>query len=287
MPTENEAIEILNVLHENGLEAYKEEVGEEGARRWRVLLKQGMFGVTDEVAMAHRVLQDNGLPRPADDVGVGAAEDGAMFQDEETRKAKQVKAREADIERKLRLLPGVVGVEVSVVEPQDDLVKIDPYPSTASVLLVSKNEKPDFTTATVQGLVARSIPKLKPDDVEVAITTRPAKPLPRREVDAQRRAKIINAVGIGVMTVLVSLVVVLLLQMRRQSRQLSELRESERAPQEDGGTRVGQSATPGQQLANREAANGVKAVGTTKPPYDSDADAHKPDSGKPYRDAAA
>src|SRR6267142_243290 len=35
---EDEAIEILNVLHENGIEARKEEAGEEGVKQWRILL---------------------------------------------------------------------------------------------------------------------------------------------------------------------------------------------------------------------------------------------------------
>src|SRR5687768_9658048 len=41
--SEDEAIEILNVLHENGIEARKEETGEEGAKQWRILLQESWF----------------------------------------------------------------------------------------------------------------------------------------------------------------------------------------------------------------------------------------------------
>ncbi|HEX2271456.1 MAG TPA: hypothetical protein VHH35_18065 [Pyrinomonadaceae bacterium] len=224
VPTEAEAIEILNVLHENGLEASKEEVGEEGAKQWRILLHQSWFGAS-EVAMANQVLQDNGLPRPTNTAELANSESG-VFKDESTRKAEQLKQREADLQKQLRLLPGVVGVEVTIVEPEDSSINIDPYPSTASVLIVSKDDPPSFQAETVRGLVARSVPKLNPESVYVAITTRPARQLPARELGIQRRHKILDAIGIGIMIILVALLVVLLLQMKRQNAELVALRST-------------------------------------------------------------
>ena len=229
VPTEAEAIEILNVLHENGLEASKEEVGEETAKQWRILLHQSWFGAS-EVAMANQVLQDNGLPRPSNKAELASSESG-VFKDESTRKAEQLKQREADLQKQLRLLPGVVGVEVTIVEPEDSSINIDPYPSTASVLIVSKEDPPNFQADTVRGLVARSVPKLSPDSVYVAITTKPVRQLPARELGVQRRHKILDAIGIGIMIILVASLVVLLLQMKRQNAELLALR----AAMPDGG----------------------------------------------------
>jgi type III secretory pathway lipoprotein EscJ len=233
---EDEAIEILNVLHENGIEARKEEAGEEGVKQWRILLDQSWFGDSAEVAMANQVLQDNGLPRPAKTADQASSESG-VFKDESTRKAEQLKQREADLQRKLRLLPGVVGVEVSIVEPEDSSININPYPSTAAVVIVSKDEPPNFEAETVRGLVARSVPKLSPENVFVAIKTRPVRPLPWREVGLQRRHKSLDAIGIGIMIILASSVVVLLLQMKRQNNELLELRgpvpDDNRSDQED------------------------------------------------------
>ncbi len=223
--TEDEAIEILNVLHENGIETRKEEGGEEGVKHWRILLEQSWFGGSAEVAMANQVLQDNGLPRPTN-AGQQANSESGVFKDESTRKAEQLKQREADLQKKLRLLPGVVGVEVSIVEPEDSAININPYPSTASVLIVSKDDPPNFEAETVRGLVARSVPKLSPESVFVAITTKPVRPLPWREIGIQRRHKSLDAIGIGIMIILASSVVVLLLQMKRQNNELLELRAS-------------------------------------------------------------
>jgi type III secretory pathway lipoprotein EscJ len=221
--TEEEAIAILNVLHENGINAHKEAVGEESARRWSVTLDEKWFAGTSEVALANQVLQDNGLPRPT--YSSAAVSEGGMFKDEATRKAEQLKERESDLQRKLRLLPGVVGVEVSIVEPEDSSININAYPSTAAVLVVSKDDPPSFDQSTVKGLVARSVPKLNAENVYVAITTKPAKPVPWAEIGARRRHKILDAVGIGIMFILDSSIVVLLLQVRRQNRESSARRD--------------------------------------------------------------
>jgi type III secretory pathway lipoprotein EscJ len=228
--SEDEAIEILNVLHESGIEAHKEEGGEEGVKSWRILLEPSWFGGSAEVAMANQVLQDNGLPRPTNSVDQANSESG-VFKDESTRKAEQLKQREADLQKKLRLLPGVVGVEVSIVEPEDSSININPYPSTASVLIVSKDDRPNFEAETVRGLVARSVPKLSPESVFVAITTKPARPLPWRELGIQKRHKVLEAIGIGIMIILASSVIVLLLQMKRQNSELLALRAA--APEID------------------------------------------------------
>jgi len=223
--TEDEAIEILNVLHDSGIEARKEEVGEESVKQWRILLEPSWFGSSAEVAMANQVLQDNGLPRPTN-AGQQANSESGVFKDESTRKAEQLKQREADLQKKLRLLPGVVGVEVGIVEPEDSAININPYPATASVHIVTKDDPPNFEADTVRGLVARSVPKLSPESVYVAITTKPVRPLPWREFGIQRRHKSLDAIGIGIMIILASSVVVLLLQMKRQNNELMELRAS-------------------------------------------------------------
>lgn len=224
--TEGEAIEILNVLHENGIEAHKEDVGEDTIKQWRLVLDQSWFGGGEEVALANQVLQDNGLPRARYSGAAPASDTGGVFKDEATRKAEQLKEREADLQNKLRLLPGVIGVEVSIVEPEDSSIKVDPYPATAAVMIVSKDDPPNFDPATIRGLVARSVPKLNADSVYVAITTKPVKPLPWREMGARRRHKILDAVGIGVMFILASSIVVLLLQMRRQNSERASLRDA-------------------------------------------------------------
>ena len=267
VPTEEEAIEILNVLHENGLQAHKVGVGEEGARQWSIELDGSWLGSAAEAALANQVLQDNGLPRPKFSVASQAA-DGGMFKDEATRKAEQLKEREAELQRKLRLLPGVVGVEVSVVEPEDSSININPYPSTASVLIVSKNDPPSFDQATIKGLVARSVPKLNPDSVYVAITVKPVRPLQWSEIRSQRRHKVLDAMGIGIMIILASALAVLLLQMRRQSNELQSLSETRKSdPDVNNEQLVNDDLEPGEQSGRIEnGSNDPKPLGRTTNP---------------------
>ncbi|HVF56634.1 MAG TPA: hypothetical protein VM934_10815, partial [Pyrinomonadaceae bacterium] len=61
--TEAEAIEMIDVLRENGFEAEKKEVGEGETRKWGVVLDEGYFG-EGNFGLALQVLHDHGLPRP-------------------------------------------------------------------------------------------------------------------------------------------------------------------------------------------------------------------------------
>src|SRR5215208_4721340 len=63
VPTEPDAIEILDVLGQNGIEAEKRAAGEAETRRWEIVVDEGMFG-GGEAALAVQVMRDHGLPRP-------------------------------------------------------------------------------------------------------------------------------------------------------------------------------------------------------------------------------
>src|SRR5919205_4338764 len=67
VPTEPYAIEILDVLGQNGLEAEKRAIGEGETRRWEIVVDEGMFG-GGEAALAVQVMRDHGLPRPEEPV---------------------------------------------------------------------------------------------------------------------------------------------------------------------------------------------------------------------------
>ena len=222
--TESEAIEIIDVLRENALEVSKEEVGEGATAKWSVVVNEGWFG-GGEVARATQVLRYYGLPR-ADDQSL-KDEDSGVFPSPSVENAKRLKEREMDMERKLRMLPSVARVNVSIVLPEDDAIKIDPYPATASVWIVHKDPKPAFNGEQVQHQVAGGVPGLKPERVTVSMLYEPPPPIPQRDLNLRRRNNIILAVGIGLVTVLCFLVGVLLLQIRRQRAELATLREAE------------------------------------------------------------
>lgn len=227
VPTESDAIEILDVLGQNRLEAEKREVGEGEVKRWEIVVDEGMFG-GGEAALAVQVLRDHGLPRPEEPTG----EDGGLIPSERVEKLREQRRIRTDIERQLRALPGVTLALVTVVMPQDPSLELNPYPATASVVINHRDEKAAFTEEQVRNLVAKGVPNLKPQEVSVTMSPQRLRPIPQKELNTRRRNNILLAVGVGLITVLAFLLVVLLMQMRRQRAELEGLRDAEVAPDE-------------------------------------------------------
>jgi type III secretory pathway lipoprotein EscJ len=213
--TQDEAIEILTVLYDEGIDANMQEVGDEGAKRWKVLVEGKLFegGMT---AKAHRVLRDNGLPRPTVAGREEAAREEGLLKSASAEKAKRLKEMEIEIERQLRLLPGVVRVKTNVAPAEDDPVELNPPPATAAVVIVCKDRQPGFTDQHVKELVAGGVPRLKPENVRVATTYEPPHPLAARTVDRSRRNRLVS--GIVLLSLLIVLLVGLLLFARRKRK---------------------------------------------------------------------
>jgi type III secretory pathway lipoprotein EscJ len=217
--TESEAIEMIDVLRESGFEdVSKREVGEGEQRRWTVDLDEGLFG-GDDSALALQRLRDYGLPRQEE----APIADGGFVTSEAVQKAQERRRIRADIERQLRALPGVTVALVTVVMPQDPTLELNPYPASASVVVVHKEQSAPFSEQQIQNLVAKGVPKLKPEDVSVTISQQQPRPIPRRELNARRRTNLLLAAAAALVLVLGSVLVVLLLQTRRQRARLAEL----------------------------------------------------------------
>lgn len=121
VPTEPDAIEILDVLGQAGLEAGKREIGEDQSRRWEIFVDEGLFD-SGKAAYAVQVLRDHGLPRPEEPL----MEDGGLIPSERAEKLREQRRIRTDIERQLRALPGVTLALVTVVMPQDPSLELNP-----------------------------------------------------------------------------------------------------------------------------------------------------------------
>ena len=86
--------------------------------------------------------------------------------------------------------------------PQDPTLELNPYPASASVVVVHKEQSAPFTEQQIQNLVAKGVPKLKPEDVSVTISQQQPRPIPRRELNARRRTNMLLAAGIALLIVL-------------------------------------------------------------------------------------
>jgi type III secretion protein J len=231
--TEAEAIEIIDVLRENGFDADKEEVGETETKRWSVLISVGWFSSGD-AALAMQVLRDHGLPRPEDKGMEGAYEEQGMFPSESAQKAQRLKELKTEIERQLRMLPGVVRVSVNIVLPEDNTLNLNPYPASASVIIVHRDPKPAFTGEQIQNSVAGSVPNLKAENVRVTMAQQQPRPVQRRDLEMRRRSTILAILAGFVTIVLTILLIMFWRQSRRKSAELAELRDaSEREAEED------------------------------------------------------
>jgi len=217
--TETEAIEIIDVLRESGFEELeKHEVGEGEQRRWEVVLDEGLFG-EDEGAHALQRLRDYGLPRQEEE----PIPEGGFVTSEAVQKAQERRRIRADIERQLRALPGVTVALVTVVMPQDPTLELNPYPASASVVIVHKEQTAPFNEQQIQNLVSKGVPKLKPEDVSVTISQQQPRPIPRREMNARRLNNLLLFVCAVVIVGLGVLVAALLVQTRRQRARIAEL----------------------------------------------------------------
>lgn len=250
--TESEAIEIIDVLRESGFEDLeKHEVGEGEQRRWAVELNEGLFSGGDS-SLALQRLRDYGLPRQEET----SIPDGGFITSEAVQKAQERRRIRADIERQLRALPGVTVALVTVVMPQDPTLELNPYPASASVVVVHKEQSAPFTEQQIQNLVAKGVPKLKPEDVSVTISQQQPRPIPRREMNARRLNNLLLFACAVVIAGLGLLVAALLIQTRRQRARLAELTAA--VDDEEAGTATVEPATttaaPGGELAADAAA---------------------------------
>jgi type III secretion system YscJ/HrcJ family lipoprotein len=213
---ENEAIEIVSILNEKGIEAQKEEVGEEGAKRWKVSISDGLFS-SNKLPLAFQVLKERGLPRQSEKGMEGAYEEKGMFPSDSAQKAQRLKELKTEIERQLRLLPTVVRVSVNIVLPEDDSLTLNPYPATASVLLINRSEEPPFAPSQVRDLVTRSVPKLKGENVGVVIIHEPGTVAVAGSGTRKPKRTLMYGVG-GIAMILTSILSLLLFQANRQRK---------------------------------------------------------------------
>lgn len=229
VPTEADANEIIQALSARKIEARKELAGaghNGGGRRqqWQVFVSESLLE-ENKLAASLRILHEHGLPRPTDAGFEKAYEEGGMFPSESAQKAQRLKELKTEIERQLRHLPSVMRVSANIVMPEESSINIDPYPATASVLIVHKDEKPSFSGDYVKELVAKGVPKLKPEEVSVVLVCEPS---PSAVVEnwgsrtiTVGRGNALWAGCVGVLAVLAALAAVLSLQWLRRRKELA------------------------------------------------------------------
>ena len=215
---ESEANQIIDVLHEYGIEAATNPVGEGERRSFEIMVE----GNSETRNAAVQLMQDHCLPVAEPP----AVEGGGIINSIEKEKQQENRRVKMNIEAQLRSLPGATCVKVNFVAPQDRTIALNPYPSKASVLVNYKTEA--FTTSKdeIVALVTNSVPALQSENVAVVIAQKPLRPLPENKNYQFTRIALIS--GIGFATILTFVGLVYFLQRKRRDddfehEQLDEL----------------------------------------------------------------
>ena len=214
---ESEANRMFDILYSNRLHVErKQKSGEKPV--WEIIVNEGLFG-DGEAAVATQVLNDHGLPRPKDSLPPPSNAYGMESQEE--GKKRQNREKEIQIENQLyATLPGVIRVKVIVAQPVNDILSIEKTPPTASVSIVQTEPEAKFTIENVQSLVSGSVPNLKPENVNVAVSQQILREIPLERLAVQRRSNMIFALGSGLIVLLIAALAAVWYAVKRRKKQV-------------------------------------------------------------------
>lgn len=208
---EAEANQIIDVLHEYNLKADKVETGEGERKAFEIWVDGG----DEERAAAIQLMEDHCLGQPLPE----KIEGGTVVTSIGVEKAREQRLIKMNIESQLRQIPGATCASVTFVPPEDRSMSLNPYPSTASVLVNYKTPAFPFTKEDIAGMVAKSVPALKAENVSVVLAAKPLRPLPDLQKGYEFRRMALVA-GIGSAIILSFVGVVFFLQKRRKQKSL-------------------------------------------------------------------
>ncbi len=203
---ETEANEILDVLREHGIKAYKSEGGEGEKILYNILIDGG----EEEYGAAIQLMDDHCLPQNLPP----KVEASGLVSSIEVEKAQELRRTKINIESQIRKIPGTTCVDVTIVPHEDRSLSLNPYKSTASVLVKHKNEKYDINVSQIGRMVAGGVPGLAPENVTVTLTRQPLRPLPNLDKGRNIR-RILYVSGIGLTTILLFVGFVVFLRKRK------------------------------------------------------------------------
>ena len=164
---EKEANQVIELLADNDISAQKltNSAGREVVYDISVPSSQRIEAI--------RALNEHEMPRRRDRGYKEIFAEGGLIPTSSEEKAKRLAALEGEIERQLKLIDGVLDVEVQIVAPEESALRTtreQEPPTTASVTmkyLPRADGKRPMTEPEVQAVVAAGVEKLMPENVVV------------------------------------------------------------------------------------------------------------------------
>src|SRR5262245_8295740 len=150
---ETEAQEIIVLLKNHGLEAVRQmSAAENQAPTWTVSVKGG----SQNLFLAWRILQENGLPREKSTGLKDVFTNSSLIPTASEEKARLMVGLAGDIRQTLDSVNGVVDARVHIVLPENSplIEKSEWKPTTASVLVKYQGNQLPLQPEEVKSLVA-------------------------------------------------------------------------------------------------------------------------------------
>ena len=201
--TEREAQEMIVILKENGLDASRALVQRDREQpSWTVMVRGG----DQNLVLAWRVLQENGLPRQrVRGLNEVFSKEGMIPTATEER-AKYLVGLSGEVSETLRAITGVVDARVNLVIPENSplLEKANWKQATASVLLKYRTEKPPLNEDSIKSLVSRAVEGLSDDNITVVMQRITPSVQPQRDAQwyaASQEVTIAALALLGLMTI--------------------------------------------------------------------------------------
>jgi type III secretion protein J len=223
--TEKDAQEMIVLLKENGLDATRKLVAKEReAPSWAVYVKGG----DQNMVLAWRILQENGLPR---DKVKGLEEvyaDKGMIPTSGEERAKYLVGISGELSRTLRSISGVADARVHVVLPENSpLVDRDKWlPPSASVLMKYRTSGPPLAEASIKALIAKAVEGLKPDDITVVMQKVTPASYPPRNIGWYAGNQEFTLIALALLVAVSLMSIALMARMKSLQWQVRKLREA-------------------------------------------------------------
>jgi type III secretion protein J len=168
---ERQANRILELLSDNGIRDVTKTMVDTGRETFFTI------SVPRSVRLqAIKVLNDHELPTPEDQGYDEVFVEGGLIPTNAEERAKFLQALEGEIQRQLKLIDGILDVEVQVVVPEEDALRTtqETVPDTTASVTVkylpgAGGSKP-LSEPEVQAIVAAGVESLTPDKVVVVMT---------------------------------------------------------------------------------------------------------------------
>jgi type III secretory pathway lipoprotein EscJ len=202
----NEANKMIVALKESGIDAYQDQTGDIGKEVYHVMVEDGFFSTGARIE-AMRILQDNCLPyEPPKEIP-----DSGMVNSPSTELEKKKRLAQMNLEQLFRSYKGVTCVKAILVYPEKYTESLNPYDSSATVKITYKSPNPSLVEASLKEQTARTVEKLKPENVFVVLEFNQIKPAELSTSDSWKKLLVTVGVAVGLIAVLM----VIVLWMRR------------------------------------------------------------------------